>query len=266
MGGSSRGFKNDGEFMSTREKILNKLRASLAQPNLPFPSPNPSPLTAQTRMTVTHAEGDMQALARRFGTELENLFGSYEIVETVSEARLALITHLLKLIAEEESQRRGVQQPTGQERTILSWTPDKLPIAYLPEAFADVDLELISPDQVRTTEERDAVRSIRYGLTGVEAAFASTGSMLMATAPQTSRSASLLPLHHIALIPFNRLYATPEAWVHIQRQSGMLVDAMRHYANLSLITGPSKSADIESNLTLGVHGPKFVHAILFEDF
>jgi L-lactate utilization protein LutC len=98
----------------------------------------------------------------------------------------------------------------------------------------------------------------------VEAAFASTGSMLMIADEGASRAASLLPFRHIALIPFSRLYPTLEAWLAAQRAAGDLADRLRSRANWTLITGPSKSADIESNLTLGVHGPKFVHAILFE--
>ena len=38
---------------------------------------------------------------------------------------------------------------------------------------------------------------------------------------------------------------------------------IRNSANLTLVSGPSKSADIESKLTLGVHGPKELHAVLY---
>jgi hypothetical protein len=94
---------------------------------------------------------------------------------------------------------------------------------------------------------------------------AATGSLLMMAGPGTNRSASLLPFRHIALVPFSRLYRNFEEWLAERREAGTLIDTVRSRANLTLISGPSKSADIEMNLTLGVHGPKFLHAILFDD-
>jgi L-lactate dehydrogenase complex protein LldG len=126
-------------------------------------------------------------------------------------------------------------------------------------------MEPVAAAALDTPEERDEVRFIRYGLTGVEAAAAATGSMIMLAGPRTSRAASLLPLRHIALIPFSRLYPTMEDWLAARRAAGQLDRLLRESANLTLITGPSKSADIEFHLTLGVHGPQVVHAILFED-
>lgn len=250
---------------SAREEILGKLRTTLARPDLRFPPVNPPALTSETRMTVTRAEGTLDDLAERFGQELVALHGSYEVAETATEARLALINRIIAWMEQEEAERKGAVMTTGQERSVLAWTPNNLPIENIDVALDDLGLKLVAPTDLRSSETREAVRHIRYGITGVEAAFAATGSMLMLAGPGTSRSASLLPYRHIALIPYSRLYRNFEEWLAEQREAGTLVNTLRDRANLTLISGPSKSADIEMALTLGVHGPKFVHAILFDD-
>jgi L-lactate dehydrogenase complex protein LldG len=251
--------------MSARDEILGKLRATLARPDLRFPPQDPPPLTADTRMTVGIASGGPLDLAHRFGKELETLHGTYEVVETPTEARLALINRLMVWMDEDEANRKGAVVTTGQETSILAWSEDELPITGLAATLEDMELKLVAPKELWRAEVRDAVRHIRYGVTGVEAAFAATGSMLVASGSGTNRAASLLPLRHIALIPFSRLYPTIEDWMAERREADQLDTFVRRHANLTMITGPSKSADIEMNLTLGVHGPKFVHAILFND-
>jgi L-lactate dehydrogenase complex protein LldG len=248
-----------------REEILGKLRATLARPDLRFPPLHTPMLTNETRMTVTSAAGGLEELAERFGAELSALHGSFEIAETATEARLAMINRIMSWMEQDEAERKGAVVITGQERSVLAWSAGNLPLENVDTTLADLGLTLVAPADLSTPESRDKVRHIRCGITGVEAAFAATGSMLMLAGPGTSRSASLLPFRHIALIPFSRLYRNFEEWLAERREAGTLVDTFRSRANLTLISGPSKSADIEMNLTLGVHGPKFVHAILFDD-
>jgi L-lactate utilization protein LutC len=248
-----------------RAEILNRIRAILRRPDLPFPPVDAPPLALTDRMAVTQAEGGPRELAARFGAELQQLHGTFEVHDSPVEARLALINRLQDWAAEEEASRKGAQLETGQDRMVLSWAPDALPIDGLPEVLADVGWQLVAPRDLTTPDSREAVRFIRFGLTGVEAAFAATGSLLVYSGPTTNRAASLLPLRHVALIPFSRLHPTLESWLAARREEGVLVDLLRERAGWNLITGPSKSADIEFNLTLGVHGPKFVHAILFAD-
>ncbi len=88
--------------------------------------------------------------------------------------------------------------------------------------------------------------------------------MLCASGGQ-SRAASLLPLHHIALVPMGKLYGTVEAWIASLRRTHSLDDVLRAGSRVTLITGPSKSADIELTLTLGVHRPRTVHAVVYVD-
>lgn len=251
--------------MSTRDEILNRIRIILARPDLPFPPVDAPPLTAGERIVVTKAGGEGRELARRFAVELSQLYGTCEVLDSAVEARLALVNRLTDWEEEERAARKGPSLNTGQERMVLAWHPDQLPVPGLAEMMEDVGWKLVTPTDLSTPESRDAVRFIRFGLTGVDAAFASTGSMLMASAPAQNRVASLLPLRHIAFIPFSCLYPTLEDWLAERRLAGELVERLRQAAAWHMITGPSKSADIEMNLTLGVHGPKFVHAILFAD-
>lgn len=258
--------RKDARMTTARTEILNRIRTILNRPDLPFPPDAPPPLTADERMTVTHAEGAPRQLAARFGQELTKLYGSYEILDSAVEVRLALINRLTEWYAEEEAARKGPKPETyGQDRKVLSWASEMLPVEGLAEALTDTGWTLVAPTALTTPDALDSVRFIRFGVTGVEAAFAATGSLLVVARAGQSRAASLLPFRHIALIPFSRLYPTIEAWLAERRAAGNLEALLRAHAGWNLITGPSKSADIEMNLTLGVHGPKFVHAILFDD-
>lgn len=250
---------------SAREEILGKLRASLARTDLRFPPLLTPMLTRETRMVVTRANGGLEELAERFGEEITALHGTFEIAETATEARLAMVNRILAWMEQDMADRKGAVVITGQERSVLAWSASNLPIENVDTVLEDMGLKLVAPTDLRTPESRDKIRHIRVGVTGADAAFAATGSMLMLAGPGTNRAASLLPFRHIALIPFSRLYRNFEEWLEEKRDAGTLVDTFRNRANLTLISGPSKSADIEMNLTLGVHGPKFVHAILFDD-
>jgi len=147
----------------------------------------------------------------------------------------------------------------------LSWAPTELPTPNLRVRLDQHGLSLFVPGDLHDADERAHASTLSVGLTGVGAAFAGTGSMALIHGPGKSRAASLLPLHHIALVPFSKLHATFESWLATLRSAGTLDEVLRAHAQVAFVTGPSKSADIELNLTLGVHGPRDVHAIVFDD-
>ncbi len=93
------------------------------------------------------------------------------------------------------------------------------------------------------------------GLSGAEAALAETGSIVVRSGPGKSRLATLLPPVHVALVPASCLTTDIFTWT-AERDGDMP-------ANLILISGPSKTADIEFTLTLGVHGPGRMIVILY---
>jgi len=85
----------------------------------------------------------------------------------------------------------------------------------------------------------------KAGITGLDAIIADTGTLVIASKSAGDRVASLVPPVHIALLEGVRMYQSLEDY---------LEDADPTLTH-QFITGPSRTADIEKKLVLGVHGP-----------
>ncbi len=82
----------------------------------------------------------------------------------------------------------------------------------------------------------------------VSAAIAENGSIVCSSAAGKSVQASLLPARHIAIVPRDKIFASLDDFFAAHADSPP--------TNMTLITGPSRTADIELNLVIGVHGPE----------
>ncbi|MDE2517709.1 MAG: LUD domain-containing protein [Rhodospirillales bacterium] len=92
------------------------------------------------------------------------------------------------------------------------------------------------------------------------AAIAETGTLMLPSAPERPTTLNLLPDTAIAVLRASRLVgALEEAWTLLRDELGGMP------RNVMLVTGPSRSADIEQTLELGAHGPRRLHVVLIDD-
>jgi L-lactate dehydrogenase complex protein LldG len=100
------------------------------------------------------------------------------------------------------------------------------------------------------------LEQLKVGLTGASGAIAESGTVVLVSGPGRPRLASLLPPIHVTLLQVSRIHPSLPDFFTAEptiAEGG---------SNLVLITGPSRTADIEMTLTRGVHGPGHVHAVL----
>lgn len=104
----------------------------------------------------------------------------------------------------------------------------------------------------RTARGEDAV-----GITGAFCGIAETGTLVLASGAATPGSVSLVPETHIAVLdPARIVQGMEDAWALLRAEYGALP------RGVVFVSGPSRTADIEQTVTLGVHGPARVHVIL----
>ncbi|MDO9130253.1 MAG: LUD domain-containing protein [Anaerolineales bacterium] len=103
---------------------------------------------------------------------------------------------------------------------------------------------------------REPDPTARVGITGALAGIAETGSLVITSGEGRPLTASLLPEIHIAVLRAKDLYASLPQVINLRE--------VREASAAVLITGPSRTADIEMTLTIGVHGPKELHVFVVD--
>ncbi|HXV19809.1 MAG TPA: lactate utilization protein [Desulfuromonadales bacterium] len=114
--------------------------------------------------------------------------------------------------------------------------------------------------EVGEQELRQVAPLADAGVTGANFALADTGSVVLESTDEAIRLATTLPERHFVLLDPAKVLADGFAAVPYLRR--FREKSPRHF--LAYITGPSRTADIERVLTIGVHGPKELHILLME--
>ena len=105
-------------------------------------------------------------------------------------------------------------------------------------------------------ELRHACATADVGITSADYALADTGTLVMLASPREARLVSLLPPAHIAVVPRDRILTG------LDELFTLLPDPAAATSSMVLITGPSRTADIEQILVRGVHGPGHITVLI----
>ncbi len=174
---------------------------------------------------------DMQARIQMFAQAIESLAGKFHRAPTPEAAR----AYAAALIPE-----------TGA-------------IASPAPLLADCGITQLPGVETGITERRAlraACARAGLGITSADYALADTGTLVMLSSPREARMISLLPPVHLAVVSAaNLLTGLDELFT-------VLPDPAAATSAMVLITGPSRTADIEQILVRGVHGPGEIHVVL----
>ncbi|MCC6677921.1 MAG: LUD domain-containing protein [Phycisphaerales bacterium] len=231
---------NDAPFPGTdRASFIARVSARLGRGPAaipPAPTPTPTPNADQSTVRLIAPDADLTA------TFAARAAAAGMIVHRATA--LSAANRVLRLLNELGVRRIAVADvPFLKEITVRLGGPE----------YAAQGIELVP---WRDGPGLDPLYSADAGITDVQVAIAETGTLLCASGPGRGRGLSLVPPVHIAIV----------------RESDVIADLVDFRpdpaalpSSLVLITGPSKTADIEGILITGVHGPRAVHIVLIDD-
>jgi L-lactate dehydrogenase complex protein LldG len=176
--------------------------------------------------------------AGQFGKALTAVAGEVHSARTREEA----LNHLSELLREIKAQSALID-----DHPVLAGLE---PLSRWP----DIDWYVVGHS---TGDLRQFAAAADVGISGADAALAETGTVVVSSGPGRSRLTSLMPPVHIALVPASCLTGDLFTWMAEQKPPLP--------ASVTLISGPSKTADIEQTMAVGVHGPGRFIAVLYQD-
>lgn len=234
---------------SAREEILGRISQALKSESQSGPShatdSRDSSDDARTALEIrSRCERTRGHLLEQFESELAKVGARvYHAASTESAAQYIELTALERKAKTIVAADAEVVERIGLQRRL-----DKSGISYVTEA-SDADFR-------RTAIEAG------IGVSGVDYALADTGTLVLLASRGHARSISLLPPVHIAIVKPDQIVSGLDDLFQLLRFEKGVNDLG---SAVTFITGPSRTADIELTLVVGVHGPQELHAVILEN-
>ena len=226
---------------TSREAFLSTVRRSVGRPGAMAPAPNGAH-SVRMGSPSTEDASDREQLVSRFEEEVRKVHG---VVSRVSGSEE--LSSLLGALIEEKGIRRIVRWDTP--------TLAKLDTALMG-AGAEVLPINLNQGEASRTNQRNALIEADMGITEVDYAVADIGSLALRASGSQSRLASVLPPIHVAIVTPDRIVGSLSELLPLLNSTDGLSSAV------SLVTGPSRTADIETIRTVGIHGPVELHVVI----
>lgn len=211
----------------SRTAVLDRIRATLGRKPGQHPPPLPPPLFSTRNLSTLEC-------VELFVQQFEKLNGKPMRVRSRSEAAAA------------------VRDLMNGQTAVASNAP------YLSECGI-TDLAGVQSGFTAGGDLRAACAAAQFGITSATFALADTGTFVMLAGREEARMISLLPPVHIGVIPASSILPNLD---ELFRRVPQPADRT---SSMVLITGPSRTADIEQILVRGVHGPGEICAVIVEE-
>ncbi len=191
-----------------------------------------SPLAQRPPVYPARAAGELEAEMENFLSEVRKLSGSAQRLPPLNVAEALTTLVVENAICKAALWRTPLFAQLGLEQALISLGVEVVPANADKHALALCDL----------------------GITEADYLLAETGTLVLRSSAEKPRAVSLLPRIHLAIIRPQMLRPDLHQVFAEAKDSRYLV----------FVTGPSRTADIELTVTLGVHGPKSLHVWMLE--
>ena len=132
----------------------------------------------------------------------------------------------------------------------------RIAISDAPEVERLIHMTDLEIEELGIAPNASEIFGFDVGITTAQAAIAETGTLVLDSARERHRFVSLVPPVHIAIVDASTIRAT------LGETLAMLENRKELSPAVTFITGPSRTADIELTLTIGVHGPQELYVII----
>lgn len=246
--------------MTGRATFISGVTAALGHTEVLTPSPDSSTAIFESDETAKLKAGQAMAIAAERSAELLDEMAESAEATGWNVHRVANPEDAAEVIA-------GICSK-HDARNILRSAHDVLTLIPLDAAIRDAGANIrvagSAGDAGRTEREeaKRAVFSADVGITGADYAIAETGTIVIHPRKGVSRLVSLAPEIHIAVLRPGEVLESLDELFAMERDDFL---AGRLSGSLNLISGPSKTGDIEGTIVTGIHGPLEVHLVILDN-